>query len=101
MYGGSGTFNIAVVNDRVVEGPEYLEIRVDRPGGWTHYRTRVYIKDANSRVDLTVDTDSDEDGNQDVLTGGGFRFGGVGVGGFLERDFVVAFFGDDGYFVGG
>ncbi len=70
MYGGSGTFNIAVVNDRVVEGPEYLEIRVDRPGGWTHYRTRVYIKDANSRVDLTVDTDSDEDGNQDVLTEG-------------------------------
>ena len=67
---GSVDLILEPVRDRKVEPDEIVYLTVDRPSDWTRFKTPITIKDANSRVDLTVDTDSDEDGNQAVLTEG-------------------------------
>ena len=49
---------------------EIFYLKVDVPQGWTQFRTPITVKDANRRMGLTVDTDSEAMGDQDVLTEG-------------------------------
>ena len=59
----------AIKRDAVVEGDEVVYVKVNPPTGWTSFRTPLTIKDGNV-VGFTVDTDSGEDGNQDIIVEG-------------------------------
>ena len=61
----------SIRQDQVVEPDEVFYIRLNTvPSGWTSFKTPITIQDANRRVSLTVDTDSEAMGDQDVLTEG-------------------------------
>ncbi len=68
---GNKNLNIRIANDNKAEGDEVFYIGLkDNPAGFTHRRVPVTILDDDTQVEVVVDTDSGEDGNQAVLTEG-------------------------------
>ncbi len=62
---------VNIANDSVAEGDEvfYAGLKAN-PAGFTHLRVPITILDDDTRVALTIDADSGEDGNQTMLTEG-------------------------------
>ena len=67
---GPATPTLGISRDQIVEADEIFYLRVDAPSGWTAFRTPITVKDANRAMSLTVDTDSEEDGSQNVIAEG-------------------------------
>ena len=62
--------SVQIDNDNKVEGNEVFYVRLIAPAGFTSTLAPVTILDDDTQVELVVDTDSGEDGNQAVLTEG-------------------------------
>ncbi len=68
---GGNFIRVQLQGDHVAEPDEYYQIAMlEPPTGFQSINGRVTIKDDDTRVDLTVDADSGEDGNQTVLAEG-------------------------------
>ncbi len=89
--GPLGFVAVTVYRDAIVEPDEYFHITLDTPDvpGFTVQPARVTIKDVDTRVALTVDTDSGEDGNQSTLAEGASGAGVSVSGSFSGTSSVI------------